>query len=73
MMLNNGLYDAIKCHNTPGDNDSGSYGINLLYYGGGSPEERLVWRDKHLKALGGQDINMEAQRYMFTEHLLEGG
>ena len=28
---------AIKCHNTPGDNGSGSYEIDLPYYGGGSP------------------------------------
>ena len=35
-------YKAIKFQNTPSDNDSGSYEINLPYYGGGSPEERLV-------------------------------
>ena len=29
-------YIAIKCHNNPGDNDSGSYEINLPYYEGGS-------------------------------------
>ena len=34
-----GKYIAIKCHNTPGDNDSGSYEINLPYYGGGTPED----------------------------------
>ena len=33
---------AIKCHKAPGDNDSGSYEVNLPYYGGGSPEEWLV-------------------------------
>ena len=30
---------VIKCHNTPGDNDSGSHDIDLPYYGGGTPEE----------------------------------
>ena len=35
-------YIAIKCHNTPGNNDSGFYISNLSYYGGGSPEEWLV-------------------------------
>ena len=38
-VLKKGEYIAIKCHNTPGDNDSGYYEINLPYYGGGSPEE----------------------------------
>ena len=32
-------YIAIKCYNTPGDDDSGSYEINLPYYGGGTPED----------------------------------
>ena len=41
-VLKNREYEAIKCHNTPGDNDYGSYEINLPYYGGGSPEEWLV-------------------------------
>ena len=35
-------YIAIKCHITPGDTDSGSYEINLLFYRGESPEEWLV-------------------------------
>ena len=34
-----GEHIAIKCHNTPGDKDTGSYEINFPYYGGGSPEE----------------------------------
>ena len=38
-VLKKGEYIAIKCHNTPGDNDSGFYEINLPYYGEGSPEE----------------------------------
>ena len=41
-VLNKGEYIPIKCHNTPGDNDSGFYEINLPYYGVGSPEEWLV-------------------------------
>ena len=62
-------YIAIKCHNTPGDNDSWSYEINPPYYGGGSPEGWLVWKDKLLKALDGQSINMGPLRYTFTERL----
>ena len=50
-VLKKGEYKAIKCHNTPGDNDSGFYEINLLYYGFGSPEEWLVWKNKLLKGL----------------------
>ena len=34
-VLKKGEYIAIKCHNTPGDNDSGFYEINLPYHGGG--------------------------------------
>ena len=71
-VLKKGEYIAIKCHNTPGDNDSGSYEINLPYYGGGTPEEWLVWKDKLLKALDGQGISTGPQRYTFTERLLTG-
>ena len=67
-----GEYIAIKCHNTPGDNDSGSYEINLSCYGGGSPEEWLVGKDKLLKALDGQSISTCPLRYTFTERLLTG-
>ena len=67
-----GEYIAIKCHNTPGDSDSGSYEINLPYYGGGSPEEWLVWKDKLRKALDGQSISAGPQRYTFTEKLVTG-
>ena len=34
-VLKKGEYIAIKCHNSPGDNDSGSHEINLPCYGGG--------------------------------------
>ena len=71
-VLKKGEYIAIKCHNTPGDNDSGSYEINLPHYGGGSPEECLVWKDKLLKALDIQSISMEPLRYMCNEMLLTG-
>ena len=71
-VLNKREYITIECHNTPGDNDSGSYEINLLYYGGGSPEKWLVWNDKLLKALDGQSISMGPLRYTFTERLLIG-
>ena len=65
-------YLAIKCHNTPGDNDSGSCEIKLHYYGGGSPEEWLVSKDKLLKAFDGQSISTGLLQYMFTERLLIG-
>ena len=42
-VLKKGEYIAIKSHHTPGDNNSGSYEIKIPYYGGGSPEEWLVW------------------------------
>ena len=54
------------------DNDSRSYEINLPLYGGGSPEEWLVWKDKLLKALDGQSISRDTLQYTFTEHLLTG-
>ena len=50
-MLEKGKYTVIKFHNTPGNNDSRSYEINLFYYGGGSPEEWLIWKDRLLKNL----------------------
>ena len=69
-VLKMGAYIAIKCHNTPGDNDSGSYGINLPYYGEGSSKEWLVLKDKLLKALGGQNISTWPLRYTFAKRLL---
>ena len=71
-VLKKGEYIAIKCHNTPSDNDSGSQEINIHYYGGGSPEEWLVWNDKLLKVLDGQSISMGPLRCTFTERLLTG-
>ena len=67
-VLKIGKYIAIKCYNTPGDNGSGPYEINLPFYGGGSPEEWLVWKDKLLKALDGQSVSTEPLRYTFTEY-----
>ena len=37
-----GEHIAIMCHNTPGDNDSGSYEIKLPHYGGGFLKQWLV-------------------------------
>ena len=51
-------------------NDSGSYDINLPYYRGGSFEEKLVRKDKLLKALVGQSIGTEPQKDTFTERFL---
>ena len=64
---------TIKCHNTPGDNDSGAYEINIPYYGGGSSGKWLVCKDKLLKAfLDGQSISTGPQRYTFTERIFTG-
>ena len=63
---------AIKCHSTSGNNDSGSYEINIAYYGGESSEEWIVWKDKLLKVLDDQGIILGLQRYMFTERLSTG-
>ena len=65
-VLKKGEYIAIKCHNNLGDNESGSYEISLHYYGGGSPEEWFVWKDKLLWALDGQSISIRPLRYIFT-------
>ena len=62
-----GKYIAIKYHNTPDENDFGSYEINLFYYGGVTPEEWLLWRDNFLKALDGQSISTGPLRYTFTK------
>ena len=71
-ILKKGENIAIKCHNTPGDNDSGSYEINLPYYRGGSPEEWPVWKGKLVKALDGQIISTGPLSFTFTERLLTG-
>ena len=63
---------VIKCHNSPGDNGCGSYEIDLPYYGRGSTEEWLFWKDKLLKALDGQGTSMGPLWYTFTERLLTG-
>ena len=60
----------IKCRNKPGDNDSEYYEISLPSYGGGLPEEWLVWKDKLLKVLDGQSISTVPLRYSFSERLL---
>ena len=69
-VLKKDKYIAIKWHNIPGDNDSGSYEISLLYYGGLSPEKWLVWEEKSFKVLDGQRIIMGPKRYTFTARLL---
>ena len=71
-VLKKGQYIAIKCHYTPGDNDSGSYEINIPYYGGGLPGEWLVWKDRLLKALDGKSISTVPLQHTFTERLLSG-
>ena len=63
---------AIKCHDTSIYSDSVSYEINLPYYGGGSPEEWVVWKDKLLKALDGQSISTVPLRCTFIERFLTG-
>ena len=71
-VLKKGDYIAIKCHNTPDVTDSGSYEINLPYYGGGTPEDWLVWKDKLLNALDGQSISTGPLVITLTERLLTG-
>ena len=65
-----GKYISITCHNTPDKIDSGAYEINLLYYGGRSPEEWLPWKDELLKALEGQCISNGPNGYIFTERFV---
>ena len=63
---------VIKCHNIHGDNDPGSYEINLPCYGGGAPEEWLGWKDKLLKDLNTLGISTGPKRYIFIVRLLTG-
>ena len=44
--LKKGEYIATKSQNMPDEMNSRSYEINLLYYGGGTAEKLLVWKDK---------------------------
>ena len=66
-VLKNREFIAIKYHNTYSVNDSGLYEIILPYYGGGTPDEWLIWKDKLLKALEGQGISIGTKRHTFTE------
>ena len=59
-VLKNGNYIAIKCHNTPGDDDFGSYEINLPYYRGEAPEEWLAWKDILHKAFDSRPLMAKA-------------
>ena len=65
-------YIEIKFHNTPDNDDSRSYEIILLYYGGRSSKQWLIWKDKLFKALDRQGVSTGFQRYMFAERLLTG-
>ena len=56
-VLKKGEYIAIKCNDNHDDNDSGSYEIDLPYYGGGSSKEWLVWKDKLLKTSDDETIS----------------
>ena len=62
-VVKKGEYIAIKCHNTFGEHELGSYEINLSYFYRGTLEERLVWKDKVLKALDGHSISTGPSRY----------
>ena len=48
-MLKKGGCLVIKCYNTPGGYYSGSYEINLSYYGGGSPGECFFGKTYYLR------------------------
>ena len=63
---------VIRCHKTSGVAYSVSFDIRLPYYGGGSSEDLLVWKDKSLKALEGQGISIGPQRFIFTPCLKRG-
>ena len=63
---------GIKCQHNPDDKDVGSFKISFPYYGGGSPEEWLVWKDKFLKALKSQGISTGPLKYTFAERFLTG-
>ena len=72
-VLKKGEHIAIECHNTAGDNNSGSYEINLPYNEGESPEKWLVSKVSLLKASDGQSISTGPLQYTFNECLLLGG
>ena len=69
-VLKKGDYIAIKCHNTPGDNDFGSYDIDP------SEEDHLKsglsGKTNYSNNLNGQSISTRPLRYTFTKCLLTG-
>ena len=70
--LTPGMYVKHKCYATPGDVDTPMYELQLPYFGSGTPEDWLVFRDLLIKVLTGQNITDGPGRYEFTERTLIG-
>ena len=71
-VLKKGEYISPNCLTEPGNPDSPSYMIQLPYYGDGSPEEYLTWRDLLKKALTGQNITDGPGMFSYTENVMTG-
>lgn len=67
-----GMYVKHKCYATPGNPDTPVYEIQLPYFGSGTPEDWLVFRDLLVKVLTGQNITDGPGRYQLTERSLIG-
>ena len=50
-------YIDYTCHNTPRDTTSGKYGIKILRFDSGTPEEWIIFVDLVQKRLVGQGVS----------------
>ena len=70
--LKKGEYVVIKCRIRPNDNDSPTYDLPIPYFGTGSAEEFLSWKDNLKKAIKGQDVNDGPGKFAMARRLLRG-
>ena len=70
--LKKGEYVVIKCRIRPNDNDSPTFDLPIPYFGTGTPEEFLTWRDNLSKAIKGQDVTDGPGKFAMARRLLKG-
>ena len=70
--LKKGEYVVIKCRIRPNDNDSPTFDLPIPYFGTGTPEEFLTWRDNVSKAIKGQDVTDGPGKFAMARRLLKG-
>ena len=70
--LKKGEYVVIKCRIRPNDNDSPTFDLPIPYFGTGTAEEFLTWKDNVSKAIKGQDVTDGPGKFAMARRLLKG-